>query len=149
MGTATTSRATDTPRHLWLVGGLALLWNAFGAFDYLMTHLRADFYMSGFSPEQLEYFYGFPSWAVAFWAIGVWCSFAGSAALLLRSRFAVHLFALSVVGLIGTTVYTNLLSDGAAVMDGMGYVVMSVVIWVVLLALLAYSVAMRRRGVLR
>jgi hypothetical protein len=26
-----------TPWHLWLVGVLALLWNSFGAFDYVMT----------------------------------------------------------------------------------------------------------------
>lgn len=147
--TATASRPTRTPVHLWIVGGLALLWNAFGAFDYLMTKLRADFYMSQFTPEQLEYFYSFPAWATAFWAIGVWCAFGGSVALLLRSRFAPHIFGLSIIGLVGTTVYTNFVTDGAAAMDSPAYTVMSIVIWTVLLALFVYSVVMRRRGVLR
>ncbi len=139
-----------TPVHLWIVGGVSALWNAFGAFDYLMTKLRAEFYMGNFTAEQLDYFYNFPAWAVAAWAVGVWFSFGGSIALLLRSKFAVHLFGLSMIGLAITTVYTNVLTDGAAAMgEGSGYAIMSVVIWVVLIALLVYSIAMRRRGVLR
>ncbi|MCP4895894.1 MAG: hypothetical protein GY906_02880, partial [bacterium] len=35
-----------TPIHLWIVGVLALLWNAMGAFDYLATQLKLEFYMS-------------------------------------------------------------------------------------------------------
>ena len=59
------SITTKAPRHLWIVGTLAVLWNAIGAFDYSASQLRLDFYMSQFTPEQLEYFYGFPTWAVA------------------------------------------------------------------------------------
>jgi hypothetical protein len=142
--------AARVPAHLWIVGVLSLLWNAIGAFDYLMTKLQADWYMSRFTPEQLEYFYSFPAWAVAAWAVGVWCAFAGSAALLARSRFAVYLFALSLVGLALTTVYTNVLTDGTAAMGGgVGYIIFSALIWVILIALLIYSRAMTRRGVLR
>ena len=28
------------PAHLWIVGILALLWNCFGCYDYLMTAMR-------------------------------------------------------------------------------------------------------------
>ena len=42
-----------TPVHLWIVGVLALLWNLMGAFDYLATQLELEFYMSGFTEEQL------------------------------------------------------------------------------------------------
>lgn len=151
---ATTAEASATriaaPVHLWIIGGASLLWNSIGAFDYLMTQLRADWYMERFSPELLAYFYSYPTWAIAAWALGVWFSFAGSAALLLRSRFAVHLFVVSLVGLVGTTLYTNVLSDGMAAMDsGIGYVIFSIAIWLILIGLLAYSVVMTRRGVLR
>jgi hypothetical protein len=50
-----------TPFHLWIVGILALLWDAIGAFDYSATQLRMEAYMSQFTPEQLEYFYAFPA----------------------------------------------------------------------------------------
>ena len=69
-----------TPKHLWVVGILSLLWNCFGAFDYTMTELEGTGYLQGmgFSPEEIAYFTSFPAWAVALWAIGVWSSVAGS-----------------------------------------------------------------------
>ena len=35
---ATTYSGT-TPKHLWIAGILSLLWNGYGAYDYLMTEL--------------------------------------------------------------------------------------------------------------
>ena len=34
-----------TPWHLWLVGVLSLLWNGFGAFDFIQTTTRGEAYM--------------------------------------------------------------------------------------------------------
>ena len=136
------------PVHLWIVGVLALLWNAMGAFDYLATQLKLDFYMSQFSEEQLALFYGFPAWAVAGWAFGVWGAVAGSIGLLLRKRWAVWAFAVSLAGMVVNSLYTLVLSDGAAMM-GAGELVFSAVIWAVAIFLLIYSQALARRGVLR
>jgi len=71
-GTSGRGARVRTPVHLWVVGVLALLWNAMGAFDYLATQFKLEFYVKQFTPEQLSYFYGFPAWAVAGWAFGVW-----------------------------------------------------------------------------
>ena len=64
-------------------------------FDYLATKLQLDFYMSQFSEEQLEYFYGFPAWATSGWAIAVWGALLGSILLLLRTRWALWAFVVS------------------------------------------------------
>jgi hypothetical protein len=137
-----------TPVHLWIVGILSLLWNAMGAFDYTATHMKLDFYMSQFSPEQLEYFYGFPAWAVACWAIAVWGSLLGSLALLMRKAWAAWLFGIAILAMIGTSVYNFVLSDGLAVM-GEGGLTFSIVIWVIALLLYFYAVAMAKRRVLQ
>ena len=142
---ATTSKV---PRHLWIVGVLSLLWNAMGAFDYSASQLRLDFYMSQFSPEQLEYFYSFPAWAVASWAIAVWSSLLGSVALLLRKAWATWLFGLAIVGMVLTFVYNIVLSDGLSMM-GAGELAFTGAIWVVAFFLLFYARAMAKRGVLR
>ncbi len=88
-------QTTKAPLHLWIVGVLAVLWNAIGAFDYSATQLRIEAYMSAFTPEQLEYFYSFPAWAVAAWAFGVWGALLGSIALLLRKAWAVWAFGIA------------------------------------------------------
>jgi hypothetical protein len=136
------------PLHLWIIGIVSLLWNAMGAFDYTATQLRLDFYMSNFSEEQLAYFYGFPAWARAFWAIGVWASLLGSLSLLFRKALAAWLFGAAIIGLAGTSIYNFVLTDGAALM-GEGAVTMSVVIWIIALLLYFYATAMARRRVLQ
>jgi hypothetical protein len=143
---ARTSRAR-APVHLWIVGVLALLWNAMGAFDYLATQLKLDFYMSQFSEEQLTYFYGFPAWAVAGWAFGVWGALAGAVGLLLRRAWAVWAFAVSLAGMAVSSIYTFVLSNGAEMMGAEG-AVFSAVIWVVAIFLLLYALALSRRGLL-
>ena len=39
-----------TPAHLWVVGVLALLWNLFGAYDYVMSRLRDAAYVRKMMP---------------------------------------------------------------------------------------------------
>ena len=138
-----------TPKHLWIVGILSLVWNAVGAFDYLMTQTRNPAYMGNFSPEQLEFFLGFPAWVDGAWAIAVWGSVLGSVLLLLRRRLAVPVFVVALVAMAVTTVHNFVLSDGLEVMGGMGPAAFSALIFVVGVLLVLYARAMARRGVLR
>ena len=136
-----------TPWHLWLVGVLALLWNAMGAFDYLMTETRNEGYMSRFTPEQLEYFYGFPAWVVASWAIAVWGGVLGAIFLLLRKRYAVGTFLVSLLAMVVTMVQNYVLSEGVEVTGASG-LAFTAVIFVVALLLYLYARAMRAKGLL-
>ena len=136
-----------TPVHLWIVGVLALLWNAMGAFDYLATHLRLEFYMSQFSEEQLAYFYGFPAWAVAGWAFGVWGAFAGSIGLLLRKKWSVWAFGISLAGMVVSSIYNLVLSNGAEIMGSSG-MIFTAFIWVVAISLFLYARVQATQGVL-
>lgn len=136
-----------TPLHLWVVGVLALLWNLVGAFDYLATQLELESYMSQFTQEQLDYFYGFPKWAVSAWALAVWGSVVGTIFLLLRRRWAVWAFGVSLLGLVVTTIYNFVLTNGAEIMGG-GGTVFTMVIWVVAIFLYLYSRNQAKAGVL-
>ena len=69
MSEAQEASAKGTPKHLWVIGIIALLWNAMGAVDYVLTQTRNEGYMAKFTPEQLDFFYAFPAWLVAFWAV--------------------------------------------------------------------------------
>jgi len=133
--------------HLWIVGILSLLWNAMGAFDYLASHLKLDFYMSQFTQAQLDYFYGFPAWATSGWALGVWGALLGSLGLLLRKAWSVWAFAVSLLGLAISSLYNLVLSDGMEIM-GSGGAIFTAVIWIVAILLLVYSRRQIRSGVL-
>lgn len=92
-----------TPVHLWIVGLLSLLWNCFGAYDYTMSKMRNLEYlgsMGGDPNAMLAYMDGMQLYAKVGWALGVWAALLGSILLLMRSRYAVHAFALSLIGMI-------------------------------------------------
>jgi hypothetical protein len=135
------------PVHLWIVGVLALLWNFMGAFDYLATQLKLESYMGSFSEEQLEYFYGIPAWAVSGWAIAVWIGLVGTVGLLLRRKWSVMAYVISLAGLAISSIYTLILSDGLKIMGGTG-TIMTVLIWVISIFLVWYSKQQAKAGVL-
>jgi hypothetical protein len=88
------------PAHLWIVGILSFLWNCFGGYDYTMTRLKNTNYLSQMGDPNviLSYVNGMPMYAQIGWGLGVWCALLGSVLLLMRSRYAVHAFAVSLVG---------------------------------------------------
>jgi hypothetical protein len=130
------------PWHVWAVGVLSLLWNAFGCYIYAMTMMRDPAMMAQTPPEVRAMMDTAPGWSTAAWALGVWAALLGSILLLVRHRWAVWAFAASLAGLVLTAVYEfgvhmpmNVAQTGT--------------IWAVALFLLWYGWTMRGRGVLR
>lgn len=138
-----------TPWHLWVVGSLGVLWNGMGALDFTMIQLRIDQYMAMYTPDQLDFFYSFPQWANATWAIAVWFSVLGSVYLLMRKRAAVPLFWVALFAMLATTLHNFLLSDVSmmAIM-GPGAAGFTLAIIVVAVLMVIYSLRMRDNRVL-
>jgi hypothetical protein len=147
--------AARTPAHVWIVGVLSLLWNCFGAYDYTMTRMRnADYIktsMPGVDPNAaLAWIDSMPLYAQVGWGLGVWLALLGSILLLLRSRWAVWSFGISLIGAIVSLGYQMALAPpmpGAA--NSMMMKVMPVVIIAIALALFLYARAQAAKGVLR
>jgi hypothetical protein len=147
MSEDTAPAASRTPWHLWVVGILVLLWDVVGAYDYLMTQTQNESYMSQFTPEQLEYFYGFPTWVVAFWALAIWGGLLGTILLLLRKRLAAPVLLGSFASMVVTSIYNFVLSDGLEVMGGTG-AAFTAVIFLVAFGIWFYARSMAKKGVL-
>jgi hypothetical protein len=143
----TLKMTTSTPWHLWAVGALALLWNGYGGYDYVMTQTNNAAYLAQFTAEQRAYFDSFPMWMEAVWAIGVWGGVLGAVLLLLRSKWAFHAFLASLIAFAVSVVYSQM-SGGSAVMGTTG-MIFSAVIFLFGLGFVMYSRAMARKGVLR
>lgn len=140
--------AKAAPGHLWAIGVISLLWNAFGCYDYVMTQVRDPATMAAMTPETVAYLDAMPTWLTAFWAVGVWGSLAGSVLLLLRSRHAVTAFVLSLVGLAVSQFY-QMATDRPQDMSGTAMVIFTAIIWGALIAFLWYAIRMKRARVLR
>jgi hypothetical protein len=150
MTTATMQTSRSTPWHFWVVAAIAVLWNGFGGYDYTMSQLQGDAYFraAGMTEAQITYINGMPGWMTAVWAVGVWGAVAGSLLLLLRRRWAVHAFAVSLAGLVVSLIYTYGLSDGASVM-GQQVMIMNLVVLAGCVFFLWYAARMAKRGLLR
>ena len=142
------SNRTKAPWHLWLIGVIALLWNAVGAFDYYMSQTKNEAYMKMFTPEQLEFFYSFPSWSVALWAIAVWGGVLGCILLLLRNKLAVCVFLISLIGMVINTIYIYAFTNGMEVMGDPISLAFSVAIFLVAVFLYFYSKNMQARNII-
>jgi hypothetical protein len=143
-----------TPVHLWIVGILALLWNAFGCFDYFMTRTKGAEWINQMMPgvngdEFMAYVNAFPLWASIGWGLGVWFALAGSILLLMRNRLAVPAFLISLIGAVIGIGYQ--LMNPVAIPEmhaGFNGLVPYLVI-AIALALFLYARAQNAKGVLR
>ena len=147
-----TAPGARTPWHLWTVGILSLLWSAFGAFDFIMTTTRGEAYMraSGFDQTMIDYFAAMPAWMYVPWTLGVWGAVIGSVLLLMRSRYAVPAFALSLLGALVSLVYGQFIDPMPALPDKMAMMkYMPWVIAAIAVFLAWYAWTTRKRGLLR
>ena len=147
-------QATKAPVHLWIVGIASLLWNAFGGYNYTMTRTRGADYLRDMMPgsdanAMMAYIDSFPIFAQIGWGLGVWGAVAGSVLLLLRHRYAVIAFAVSLIGAFLSLGYQLVGPPGPAGMSEGGMAVVPYVILALIVAQLLYAQTMRTKGVLR
>jgi hypothetical protein len=128
---------------------LALLWNGFGATDFAASTFAPDVWlgdMIGYTEPQIDYIKSFAWWQSAMWFVGTWGGFLGAIALLLRSRLAVWLFLVSLLGAVGSLVVTR---TAESMPEGMDPGFLPNIIIAIAAVLVIYAVRMKRAGVLR
>lgn len=88
------------PTWFWIVAVLLLLWAAAGMFA-LFAHLTVDAKaLAAMSAYDRAFYLNLPAWFSFVYGLAVLPALAGSVALLLRSKFAGPLYALSLIGVI-------------------------------------------------
>ena len=146
-----TSAGARTPAHLWIVGALGLLWNAFGAVDYVMTRTQRAAWIDRMMPgvdgqHYMAYIDGFPIWVSLAWGLGVWGGLLGVVLLLMRKAIAVPVLLVSFLGaLLGIGWQMVNPVDIAEMNEGAGAVMPYVVI-VIALGLWLYARAQASAG---
>jgi hypothetical protein len=132
--------------HIWPVGILAIVWNGYGCFDFIMKTTRNPAYTAQFPQDIQTYWYSMPWWMFGLWAVGVFGALIASLALLMRSKTAVTLFAAAFIAS-AVSFYVRWQEIVAPPVEGMEF--MPVVILIIGSTLTAYAYWQSTRGVLR
>lgn len=133
-----------TPWHLWVVGGLLLIWNGLAAFSYAATAIRFEPYLSSFPKDALDYYLNAPAWMSVMWGVSTVGGFLGAALLLLRRKIAVPVFVVSWACSVAAVFYTHMNPP-----PGGGDTMFAVAVLIAALLVVFYMVWLSRRGVLR
>jgi hypothetical protein len=89
-----------------------------------------------------------PAWMTGAWAVGVWGALLGSILLLLRSKWAFHVFVISFAAFVLSVIYTYGFTNGLEA-NGMTAVVMHAVIAASCIFFIWYARFATKRGILR
>ena len=139
------SAPVKAPWHLWVVGVLSLLWNVGGAWTFIQAQSGAPMDMDA---HEIAYFAAQAPWFVAVTDVAVVAPLLAAIAMLLRSRWAVHLYGLSVAAIVLTNAY-DLAAGTALMLNDQGWLILELVTTALAILQLVYAIAMRGRGLLR
>lgn len=130
------------PWHLWVVGVLALLWNGAGSYTIMMAQAGK---LADLTADEAAYYAAQPLWFVVVTDIALIGAVVGAIALLLRNRFAVWLFAISLAAIAVTDV-VDLAAGTSRMLANTGALIVTILIFVIAMLELAYARAMKSRG---
>lgn len=117
---------------------VALLWNLLGCFAFASDLMLTPADVAKMSAEQQALYAARAAWAVAATAVAVIGGALGCIGLILRKRWALPLFVLSLVGVIAQDIGLFVLTDGAKLAGTVAVVLQGVVLLVAIgLVLLA------------
>ncbi|OSY89399.1 hypothetical protein WH52_01835 [Tenacibaculum holothuriorum] len=138
---------TNKPSVLfWIIGVVALLWNAMGVNAYIQQAYKTDAFKAMYpDKEVLEMVLNTPSWVMAAFAIAVFGGTLGCIFLLLRKKIATPIFLLSLIGIIVQMFY-NLFISKALEVYGPGAVIMPIMVLALGLFLYFYSKKVTQKG---
>lgn len=136
------------PWHLWLVGALALVVWAQGAWDWLMMTTRNPDYLSNVPADWQALVFSQPVWVSVAWIVAIWGLLAGAIGLWMGRSWATWAFGAAAVALVLDQAYVYALHPDAAVWRAQGMAA-GIVICVVMIAFALYAWAMAKRGLLR
>ncbi|MFH6603817.1 hypothetical protein ACEZ3G_10045 [Maribacter algicola] len=126
------------PTWFWIVSVLALLWNLMGVGAYLADAFMSVEALGEMSQEMRELYEGRPAWATAAYAIAVWFGALGCIALLMRKKWAVPVFLISLIGIVGQQIYNFFLSNTFEVV-GSGAMFLPIMVVVIGVALWLFA----------
>ncbi len=136
---------TPRPKHLLLVGLIALIWNLVGvAFFWMQINMGAE-QLAALTEAQRRVHEATPAWLNVAFAIGVFGGVLGAIGLLAKKRWAVTMFFVSLLAVLAQMIGAYVTTP-AWEAYGAGGLVMPVLVVVIALLLWRYALRAAERG---
>ncbi|GGW81653.1 hypothetical protein [Alteromonas halophila] len=132
----------------YVIATLALIWNLLGCMAFVADLMVSEEDIARLSEAEQAMYAARPVWAVIGTGMAVILGALGCIAMLLRQRWAVAAFYLSLIGLIAQDIHLFLLSDAVAIY-GATVPVMQTLVLLIAIALILWSRKASSRGILR
>lgn len=129
---------TSIPKWFWVISILALLWYLMDMSAYVMRTFMLQDMLMNMPEEQQRLYITMPSWVNAVFAAEVFGGLFGSICLLLKRRFALTLYLISIVGVLLQTSYIYFLSDAIQVI-GQAVIIMPLIAILIGIGMILFS----------
>jgi len=124
------------PVWFWIVAVLALLWNLMGAFAFVTDLMATPAVLAEtYTAEQIKFLDTYPSWTKIFYGIATIGGLLASIGLLMRKRWALGFFCVSLLGVLiqqGHSIFmTNareVFGDATALHFPIGIIVIAIIL---------------------
>ncbi|MFV1997954.1 MAG: hypothetical protein ACC641_08065 [Acidiferrobacterales bacterium] len=110
------SGKTSPPAWFWVITIIALLWYLMDMSAFFMRVLMLDDFTNAMPENQQHLYRNMPLWVNIVFAAEVFGAVLGCAGLLFRKKWALLLFVVSILGVLGQTFYVYFLSDAISTM---------------------------------
>ena len=136
-------QSSKTPIVFWIISVLGLLWNGFGVVNWIRQSFMLESFLEGMPEEQLVLFENVPMWLTVVFAIAVIAGTLGCIGLLMKKKWSVPVFLVSLIAIIVQMGYSMSLAEYRDVMGPMFFIFPLVLI---LVGALLYLYAKRLAG---
>jgi hypothetical protein len=104
-----TNSTTKPSATFWVISIVALLWNLMGVFAYLSQAYITPEAIALLPEAEQAYYNNVPAWVTGAFALAVFSGTFGAIALILRKKWAVLLFMVSLIAVMVQSIYTFLI----------------------------------------
>ncbi len=133
----------------WILAVLFLLWNLIGCYFYWIDQTMSDAaYASTYGHALTALRDQYPVWATSAYAIAVWSGLIAAISMLLRKRWAVPLFSLSLISAVISFIWPVINAEFRAATGTEGFIMPVIVVLLGLLEVF-YARAQKAKRILR
>lgn len=133
----------------WIIGVVALIWNVLGVMGYLGTVYMTEDIRAQYTAEQLALMDNAPAWLTGVYALAVFSGLLGCILLLIRKKWAIPVFGITLLMVLIQMLYSWLATDSIAAFGTFQGIVMPLLIIAIAIFLYFYSKGAAGKGWLK